>query len=101
MVVVYRVSPATYVLGRPFVRVPHFAMVNLIAEKRIVPELIQGDFTPARVARETLALLEDSSRLQEMRDHLVAVRKRLGETGASARAAAAIAQEVGVPKKKA
>jgi lipid-A-disaccharide synthase len=100
MVVVYRVSPVTYVLGRPFVQVPHFAMVNLIAEKRIVPELIQGDFTPARVAREALGLLEDSSRLQEMRDHLHAVRKRLGEPGASARAAAAIAQEVGDAKEK-
>jgi lipid-A-disaccharide synthase len=101
MVVVYRVSPATYVLGRPFVRVPHFAMVNLIAEKRVVPELIQGDFTPDRVARETLSLLDDSSRLKEMRDHLLTVRRRLGEPGASARAAAAVAREWGVPHKKA
>ena len=57
MVVVYRVAPLTYLLGRPFVRVSQFAMVNLIAEKTVAPELIQGDFTAERVAQEALALL--------------------------------------------
>jgi lipid-A-disaccharide synthase len=50
MVVVYRISALSYVLGRPLVQVPHYAMVNLIAEKRVVPELIQREFTPERVA---------------------------------------------------
>src|SRR6185503_8783868 len=45
MVVVYRLSPWTYRLGRRFVRVPHYAMVNLIGGRRVVPELIQSDFT--------------------------------------------------------
>ncbi len=94
MVVVYRVSPVTYALGRPFVRVPHYAMVNLIAERRIVPELIQADFTPDRVATEALGLLEDPSRLDPMREALLTVRKRLGEPGASARAAAAVMGEL-------
>ena len=50
MVVVYRLSPLTYLLGRPFVSVPHYAMPNLVAGRRVVPEIIQWDFTPERVA---------------------------------------------------
>ena len=46
MVVVYRVSPLTAALAKPLVRTPYFAMVNLIAEKKVVPELVQNDFTP-------------------------------------------------------
>ena len=61
MVVVYRVSPLTYALGRPFCVCP-FAMVNLIAGRAVVPELIQGDFTAEAVANEALALLEDPGR---------------------------------------
>src|SRR5215470_7963332 len=57
MVVIYRVSPLTATLAKPLVRTPYFAMVNLIAEKPVVPELVQDDFTPERVARETLQLL--------------------------------------------
>ena len=48
-VMVYRVSPLTYLLGRPRVKVPHFAMVNLIAGEEIVPELVQQDFTAEKV----------------------------------------------------
>jgi lipid-A-disaccharide synthase len=90
MAVVYRLSPLTYLLGRPFVNVPHYAMPNLVAGRRIVPELIQRDFTPERVAAETLSLLEDGARASVMRRDLAEVRERLGEPGASARAAAAV-----------
>ena len=48
-VMVYRVSPLTYALGKPRVKVPRFAMVNLIAEEEVVPELVQHDFTAANV----------------------------------------------------
>ena len=51
MVVVYRLSPLTYRLGRPFVRVDTFAMANLVAGRQVVPELMQDDFTPDAVAR--------------------------------------------------
>jgi lipid-A-disaccharide synthase len=94
MVVVYRVAPLTYFLGRPFVRVRHFAMVNLIAEKEVVPELIQGDFTAERVAREALGLLSDPERRKRMQDDLAQVRRRLGGPGASLRAAEAVASEL-------
>ena len=90
MVIVYRLSPLTYALGRPFVKVDTFGMVNLIAGRRIVPELIQDDFTPERVAGEALALLNDRGRAEQMRADLRDVRTRLGAPGASGRAAAAV-----------
>jgi lipid-A-disaccharide synthase len=88
MVVVYRLAALTYHLGRRFVRVPHVAMPNLIAGRRVVPELIQADFTPERVAAETLRLLGPDG--AAMRTALGEVRARLGAGGASARAAAAV-----------
>jgi lipid-A-disaccharide synthase len=90
MVVVYRVSPLEYRIGRPFVRLDTFAMVNLIAEKRIVPELIQDDFTPEAVAHEALSLLTDPQRVAQIRQGLAGVRRKLGGPGASRRAAEAI-----------
>jgi lipid-A-disaccharide synthase len=92
MVVVYRLSPLTYRLGRRFVRVDTFAMANLVAGKRVVPELIQDDFTPGRVASEALAILTDPERREAMKRELAEVRKRLGTPGASARAARAVLQ---------
>src|SRR5207253_5196611 len=59
MVIVYRMAPLTYVLARLIVRVPFIGMPNLIAGQRIVPELIQGDVTPARIATEARQLLEN------------------------------------------
>jgi lipid-A-disaccharide synthase len=90
MVVVYRLSWLTYLLGRPFVSVPHYAMVNLIAGQRIVPELMQGDFTAPNVEREVMRLLDDRDYTSRMRTELAAVRARLGGPGASGRAAAAV-----------
>jgi lipid-A-disaccharide synthase len=90
MVVVYRVSPLTYRLGRPFLRVDTFAMPNLIAGRRIVPELIQSDFTPERTADEAVTLLTDRARHAEMQAALADVRRQLGDPGASARAAEAV-----------
>jgi lipid-A-disaccharide synthase len=91
MVVVYRLSAWTYRLGRRFVRVPHYAMVNLIAGRRLVPELIQAEFTPDRVAAEMLPLLGDTEARRMMAAGLAVVRERLGTAGASARAAEAVA----------
>ncbi len=90
MVVVYRVSPLTAALAKPLVRAPFYAMVNLIAEKRLVPELVQDDFTPEKVADETLRLLQDPNARSAMRTGLAEVRKRLGPPGAVERAADAI-----------
>ncbi len=95
MTVVYRVSPVSYFLGRRFVRVSHFAMVNLIAGRQVVPELIQRDFTPERVLQEALRLLDGRApSVERMRADLAEVRARLGQPGASARAAEAVAAEL-------
>lgn len=90
MVVVYRVSPLEYRIGRPFVRLDTFAMVNLIAGERIVPELIQSSFTAEAVAREAVSLLTDRQRVEQIREGLAGVRRKLGGPGASRRAAEAI-----------
>ncbi len=90
MVVVYRLSPLTYRLGRPFVRVDTFAMVNLVAGRQVVPELMQDDFTPDSVAERALSLLEDRRAAEAMRADLRAARAKLGTPGASRRAAEAV-----------
>jgi lipid-A-disaccharide synthase len=90
MVIVYRLSPLTYRVGKRFVRVSTFGMANLIAGRTVVPELIQEAFTPARVAEETLRFLTNPAAAAEARHELAAVRAKLGAPGASGRAADAI-----------
>ena len=65
-VMVYRVSPLTYLLGRSRVKVPHFAMVNLIAGKEVVPELVQQDFTAEKVVAEIVKILSDGQARETM-----------------------------------
>lgn len=90
MVVVYRVSPLSYRFGKPFLTVDMYAMPNLVAGRPIVPELIQADCTPDRIASEAIALLTDADRYTRTREALRGVRERLGVPGASGRAADAI-----------
>lgn len=90
MVVVYRLGPLTYRLGKPFVHVSTYAMVNLVAGRRVVPELVQEAFTPEATAAEAIALLTDPDRAAAMRRALADVRAKLGAPGASGRAAAAV-----------
>jgi lipid-A-disaccharide synthase len=90
MVIVYRLSPLTYRLGKPLVTVDTYGMANLIAGERIVPELIQDAFTPERVAAEAVSILMDPARAAAIRRGLGRVRERLGGSGASRRAAEAI-----------
>ena len=92
MVVVYRLSALTYRLGKPFVHVDTYAMANLVAGRRVVPELIQRDFTPERVADEALRVLTDPAKAAAVRRDLREVHTRLGTRGASLRAAQAVLQ---------
>jgi len=94
MIVVYRVSPATYFLARWLVSVRAIGMVNLIAGETIVPEFVQDAFTPEAVAREAIAMLTDRERAARVRQGLARVRARLGGSGASRRAAEAILRVV-------
>ena len=73
-VVVYRVSPLTYAIAKRVVKVPHVAMANLIAGKRIVPELIQNDFRASNIVRQLLPLLPDGPPRQSMMKELAELR---------------------------
>ncbi|MBI3798701.1 MAG: lipid-A-disaccharide synthase [Deltaproteobacteria bacterium] len=87
MVIVYRLAPLTYALARLIVRVPFIGMPNLIAEQRVVPELIQHEVTPVRIAAEAWQLLENPQAYRLAQEGLREVRRRLGPGGAAERAA--------------
>jgi lipid-A-disaccharide synthase len=76
-VMVYRVSQLTYALGKPRIKVPYFAMVNLIAREKIVPELVQGDFTAERVVARLREIIPDSPARTTMLEGLARVKARL------------------------
>jgi lipid-A-disaccharide synthase len=92
MVVVYRVAPVTAFFLRYMIRTPFIAMVNLIAERRVVPELMQDNFTAAAVESEVRRLLESPAGRDEMKAGLAEVRARLGPGGAIERAADVFAE---------
>jgi len=76
-VMVYRVSPLTYILGKPRVKVPRFAMVNLIAGEEVVPELVQHDFTAPNVVSRLKDILHDGPARDRMLEGLVKVKAKL------------------------
>lgn len=90
MVVVYRVSALTWIFGKLLVRVPHYSMVNLLAGKALVKELMQSNFTGRNVAREVEFLLDHPEARATMADGLRAVGARLGKGGAISRAGESI-----------
>jgi lipid-A-disaccharide synthase len=77
MVTFYRVNKLSWLMGRFLVKVPFYSMVNLVAGRRIVPELMQNDMTPARLASEALTLLSDESARNSMRGELQLVARKL------------------------
>ena len=81
-VVVYRLSKVSYAIARRFVTVPHVAMANLIAGRRLVPELIQDEFTAANVVAALEPLLADGPTREEAMADLREVRQRLHTKGA-------------------
>ncbi len=87
MVIIYKVSPLSFWLGRALVRVKHIGLVNLIAGNEIVPELVQYQASAANIAKAVSDILADSGRRQRMRQELVNVRDLLGAPGASKRVA--------------
>ena len=90
MVVVYRVAPLTGFFARFMVSVPHYSMVNLLAGKAVVPELIQSDFTADKVATQVGSLLDRPEAREAMSNELRALKSRLGSGGAIERAADAV-----------
>ncbi len=85
-VIVYKTNPVTYFIAKLLVNIPHIGLPNIVAAKSVVPELIQNDFTPTKVAQEALALLE-SERNAKMKEDLAYVKERLGKPGAVGRVA--------------
>ena len=71
----------TYWIARKLAKVQHIGMVNILAENEIVPELLQQDFTPERLAEEAILLLKDQDRRATMIGHLKQIRSLLGGTG--------------------
>ena len=90
--VVYRMSPLTYRIARRLSYVRHVSLVNIMAGREIVPELLQDDFNPVRVSQEFLRLAGDPMRQKTMRDDLAEITHRLGEPGAYERMGAHIHQ---------
>ena len=86
-VTAYRTHPLTFALARRLVRVDHIAMANLIAGRRVVPELIQDEATPARLEREVRPLLDDTEERRAVVAGLAEVRRALGSAGAARRVA--------------
>jgi lipid-A-disaccharide synthase len=81
MVTFYKVTALSWFAGRRLVKVPFLSMVNLIAERKIVPELIQDEMTARNIARAAAELLEDAAKMDEMRRDLAAVRLSLTSEG--------------------
>lgn len=87
MVVLYRMASLSYLLARMVVSLPFVALPNIIAGRRIVPELIQGDMSPERIGLEAVRILEEPGERRRIGDDLGEVRRKLGEPGASRRVA--------------
>ena len=87
-VIIYKVSPVSYWIGMRLVRVEHIGLINLIAEKRIVPELVQQEVTPENIFKHVEAMLQNPEQFEETVAELLRAAGRLGKPGASKRTAA-------------
>ena len=87
MVIIYKMSPFSFWLGKMIIHVPHIGIVNLIGGEEVVPELIQGEVTADRLTAEALAILEDTEARENMIRKLRLLRERLGKGGVSDRTA--------------
>ena len=94
MVTFYKVTTPSWIAGRLLVRVPFYSMVNLIAGRSVVPELMQGRMTGVNLAAEARRLLADQTARAEMREGLAEVRRRLSTGGRAPHRAGAIIQEI-------
>ena len=94
-IIVYKVSPLSYWLGKRLIKVGYIGLANLIAQKELFPELIQGKADPTIIAATATDLLDDHERYNKIKEELAGIRKLLGGTGASDRVAAIAQQLIG------
>jgi lipid-A-disaccharide synthase len=90
MVIVYRVSTLTYIIGRMLIDVKHIGLVNIVAGERVVPELVQRESTPENIAEAIVRILDDAAYSQRIRRQLNGIREQLGESGANSRIASVV-----------
>lgn len=95
MVIIYRVSPLTYAVGKRLIKVDHIGICNIVAGARVVRELIQDDAEPAWITAEIARILTDDDYAKEMRAKLAGIRAKLGSSGGSARAAGLVLEMLG------
>ena len=96
MVIAYKLSPLSYILGRFLAKVSNIGLVNLVAGKAVVPELIQGEATAIRLAEEGLAILKDDRLRTDMKKELRLVKDQLGQGGVSNKAACIAGEMMGL-----
>ncbi len=94
MVIVYRTSTLTYQIGKRLVTIPYIGLVNILAGKELVPEIIQHQVTAENIAQEAFSILENPKRQQMMKEDFRSLRNALGGAGASRRAAEIILKEI-------
>jgi len=87
MVIIYKVSPMSYWLGRALIRVRHIGLVNLVADRELIPEFIQGDASPDNIATTLDGMLKDRHQLNRLKSQLISLREKLGGPGAAERVA--------------
>ena len=85
--IIYKMNLLNYLLYRPQVKVPYIGMVNIVAGKKIIPEFIQFQARPQKIADEALRILNNPQELERMKQNLSQVKASLGESGAASRAA--------------
>jgi lipid-A-disaccharide synthase len=87
MIIIYKISPLSYFIGKMIVNVKNIGLANIVAGKTVVPELIQEDASGNRIAAEAMDILTDAERKQEMIKELAAIRSKLGNPGAARKTA--------------
>ena len=96
MVIIYKVSQLTYLVGRLMIRVPWIGLANIVAGRQVAPELIQHDASPQRISAEACGILSDPGRMEAMRQGLSGIRQALGQPGCSQRVAELIEEMLGI-----
>lgn len=86
-ILVYRVAPLTYMIGKRLVHLSHVGLPNIVAGREVIPELLQDEVTPSGIAREVNRLIDDSAYYEQMKKDLQAVKDQLGGYGAVKRVA--------------
>lgn len=95
MIITYKASFITYLITRFLIKLPYIGLVNVIAGKKIVPEFLQYNARANLIAKEAISILEDSSKANEIKKQLRAIKEKLGEPGANERAAEAVLKFLG------